>query len=87
MPIYEYRGISENPCRLCQSVFETRQRMGDNALDTCPNCSQPVQRVFSRSFIATIAPLSTEETFHTHTEDEADRRSLSGGFAPDEIWG
>jgi hypothetical protein len=27
-----------------------------------------------------------EESFQTHTEEDADRLGLSGGFSSDEIW-
>jgi putative FmdB family regulatory protein len=39
MPIYEYR---------CENghLFEVMQRMSDDALQACPECGAPVQRVF-----------------------------------------
>jgi putative FmdB family regulatory protein len=43
MPIYEYR------CQDCSQEFERMQRFSDPAVDTCPKCSGPVQRLISRS--------------------------------------
>jgi putative FmdB family regulatory protein len=43
MPIYEYR------CQDCSQEFERMQRFSDPPVDTCPQCSGPVQRLISRS--------------------------------------
>ncbi|MBM3133317.1 MAG: zinc ribbon domain-containing protein [Chloroflexi bacterium] len=86
MPIYEYRAAGSAHCRLCGTRFEVRQKIDDAPLGACPKCGAEVRRLISRSFIALTEPLSPEETFQTHTEEEADRLGLEGGFARDEIW-
>ncbi|MCO7224820.1 zinc ribbon domain-containing protein [Pleionea sp. CnH1-48] len=35
MPIYEYR------CKACDHQFEKIQKMSDDALSDCPECTQP----------------------------------------------
>lgn len=46
MPIYEYIAVS-NGCALCVARFERLQKMTDSALNMCPQCGAPVQRVIS----------------------------------------
>jgi putative FmdB family regulatory protein len=41
MPAYEYL------CDACDHHFEQRQKMSDDALDTCPTCGGPVHRLIS----------------------------------------
>jgi putative FmdB family regulatory protein len=43
MPIYEYE------CRGCSTVFEIFQRMAEEPLLTCPDCSGPVKKLVSMS--------------------------------------
>lgn len=86
MPLYEYRAIGAAHCDLCRSRFEVRQRMEDAPLIACPRCGAAIQRLFSHNLIVFSEPLPPEETFATHTEEEADQLGLEGGFAEDEIW-
>ena len=39
MPTYEYH------CRVCNNRFETRQKMTDDPLTTCPECGGTIRRV------------------------------------------
>jgi putative FmdB family regulatory protein len=39
MPTYEYL------CRVCNNRFETRQKMTDDPLTTCPECGGTIRRV------------------------------------------
>lgn len=41
MPAYEYK------CDGCETHFETRQKMSEKALETCPQCGGHVQRLIS----------------------------------------
>jgi len=41
MPAYEYR------CSECEIQFERRQKMSDEALETCPACGGHVKRLIS----------------------------------------
>ena len=41
MPAYEYQ------CNTCDVHFEQRQKMSENALETCPDCGGPVRRLIS----------------------------------------
>jgi putative FmdB family regulatory protein len=41
MPAYEYQ------CDACEVRFEIRQKMSDQALDTCPKCGAQVRRLIS----------------------------------------
>ena len=86
MPIYEYKAKGTTHCDLCQNRFEARQNMNDEPLTQCPKCGAEVRKLFSRSFLSVMEPLSLKETFATHTEETADSLGLSGGFAADQIW-
>jgi putative FmdB family regulatory protein len=41
MPAYEYQ------CNTCDVHFERRQKMSEDALQTCPDCGGPVRRLIS----------------------------------------
>ena len=43
MPIYEYE------CTSCRTVLEVFQRMTEDPLTTCPDCSGPVKKLMSMS--------------------------------------
>jgi putative FmdB family regulatory protein len=43
MPIYEYE------CTSCCNVFEVFQRMTEDSLTSCPDCSGPVKKLVSMS--------------------------------------
>jgi len=43
MPIYEYE------CTSCRNVLEVFQRMTEDPLTTCPDCSGPVKKLMSMS--------------------------------------
>jgi putative FmdB family regulatory protein len=43
MPIYEYE------CSSCCNVFEVFQRMTEDPLTSCPDCSGPVKKLVSMS--------------------------------------
>ena len=43
MPIYEYE------CTSCCNVFEVIQRMTEDPLNSCPDCSGPVKKLVSKS--------------------------------------
>ena len=43
MPIYEYE------CTSCRTVLEVFQRMTEDPLTTCPECSGPVKKLMSMS--------------------------------------
>jgi len=43
MPIYEYE------CTSCRTVLEVFQRMTEDSLTTCPECSGPVKKLMSMS--------------------------------------
>ena len=86
MPIYEYKATGSYHCEHCKDRFEVRQGINDQPLKKCPKCGAKVMRLFSRPFLCLKEPLIEEETFATHTEEEADELGLEGGFAEDEIW-
>lgn len=43
MPVYEYE------CKECEMVFELQQRIADEPLKKCPNCSSKVKKLMSMS--------------------------------------
>jgi len=43
MPIYEYE------CTSCRTVIEVFQRMTEDPLTTCPDCSGPIKKLVSMS--------------------------------------
>jgi len=48
MPIYEYEAQAPGKsCADCAKPFEVRRRMSDPPLAACPQCGNPVVRVFS----------------------------------------
>ncbi len=51
MPIYEYEHI-DKPC-LLGKVFELKQSIHDEALNSCPNCAASVRKLISRTNIST----------------------------------
>ncbi|OIP26824.1 MAG: hypothetical protein CO103_08780 [Chloroflexi bacterium CG_4_9_14_3_um_filter_45_9] len=86
MPIYEYKAIGNAHCQLCKDRFEVRQGINDELLKRCPQCGAEVRKLFSRPFLCLKESLNLEETFDTHTEEEADELGLEEGFAEDQIW-
>jgi putative FmdB family regulatory protein len=86
MPIYEYRAVGDNHCEFCRDKFEVRQGINDEPLRRCPECGAEVRRLFPRSFVSLKGPLTSEEAFATHTEEEADEPGLDEGFGEDEVW-
>lgn len=85
MPIYEYRAV-KGGCAYCRRRFEVRQGMDKPPLAVCPRCGVPVRKLVSRPFICVVEPLNESEKLVKHTEAEADRMGLSGGFAEDRIY-
>jgi putative FmdB family regulatory protein len=47
MPIYEYRHTQDKG-ETCEENFEVFQKMSDDALEKCPVCGQPVEKLISR---------------------------------------
>ena len=86
MPIYEYKAVGHTHCELCKDKFEVRQGINEELLKRCPKCGSEVKRLISRPFISLKEPLSEDETFDTHTAEEADELGLEEGFAEDQIW-
>ncbi len=43
MPVYEYE------CKACEKVFEIQQKMADDPLKDCPDCSGPITKLMSMS--------------------------------------
>ena len=86
MPIYEYKVVGNTHCELCKNKFEVRQGINDEPLRACPKCGAEVRKLFSRPFLCLKESLSQEETFATHTEEEADELGVEGSLAEDEVW-
>jgi putative FmdB family regulatory protein len=64
MPIYEYEASSpRTACRKCRSPFEVLQGPGEQALNQCPVCGNPVRKIISwcRSAVVEVS----EETTRT----------------------
>jgi putative FmdB family regulatory protein len=60
MPLYEYQVKSDaEGCDHCRDGFEVIQRMTEDALEKCPECGAPVQRLLFAGGIA--APKSNAE--------------------------
>lgn len=43
MPVYEYE------CKACEKVIEVQQKMADDPLTNCPECSGPISKLMSMS--------------------------------------
>ncbi|TET31999.1 MAG: zinc ribbon domain-containing protein [Planctomycetota bacterium] len=53
MPTYGYRACGEKHCDVCEHGFELFQNISDEALDKCPMCGAPVEKVFFPPHIST----------------------------------
>jgi len=86
MPIYEYRAISDG-CDHCQDGFELLQRMGEEALSTCPECGRAIAKLISTFGVAEgkgdpMSQKSLEKngfTQYTKTSDGRYERSAGTG--------
>jgi len=85
MPIYEYKAVGKG-CEYCRSKFEVKQGINEEPLKNCPKCGAAVRKLISRPFIRMVEPLPQKETLVKHTEEEADKLGLEGGFAEDKIY-
>ena len=63
MPIYEYIAVNtEEGCRVCSRGFELRRPVTRPALENCPLCRRPVEKVISRINTPKISkPLSVSD--------------------------
>lgn len=66
MPIYVYKPMSQKPCEFCESGFEVIQRIGDPALDCCPECSEPVQKILTAANLAKSGPSLDKDNIEKH---------------------
>jgi putative FmdB family regulatory protein len=54
MPTYEYLTTDpDHACQHCRAPFEVHQSMRDPALEKCPDCGGPIERLISRCAINT----------------------------------
>ncbi|KKL73477.1 hypothetical protein LCGC14_2074490 [marine sediment metagenome] len=50
MPFYEYVAVDiEKSCKQCYNVFEIRQLISDEQVETCPKCKMPIRKLVSKS--------------------------------------
>ena len=56
MPIYEYRASTERQCSRCGPGFEKLRKSSDPALEHCPDCGAPVQRLVSAPSVVPSGP-------------------------------
>lgn len=52
MPIYVYKAKAGG-CKLCSDNFEHKQSISEPALEKCPDCGAPVERVICAPFLST----------------------------------
>lgn len=52
MPIYAYRASGEQACDYCRGGFEKIQRLGDDPIQSCPECSVRVVKVIAAANLA-----------------------------------
>ena len=60
--------------------------MSEPPLGKCPKCGAAVRRLFSRTNISVIEPLSENEKLVKRSPEEADELGLMDGFAEDKIY-
>lgn len=54
MPFYEYQVKPENEgCDHCRDGFEIYQKMKEDALESCPQCGAPIQRLVFATSVST----------------------------------
>lgn len=72
MPIYVYQRVddtSRGNCEVCCGRLEVIQKMNDEPLTTCPECSEPVERVPSAFSVGKPGPskrLLTDSNLEKH---------------------
>ena len=52
VPTYVYQA-KKRGCKLCRNRFELKQSMSESALEECPDCGGPVERVICVPFVST----------------------------------
>ena len=60
MPIYVYARRADAKsagCDMCSGQFEIQQRMSDEALLRCPQCSSEVERVITAPHLNGVGPI------------------------------
>lgn len=66
MPFYVYRPITSTQCEHCEEGFEHLQKLDDDLLLYCPECSAPVERVISAANLASPSPSLKEDNIEKH---------------------
>ncbi len=66
MPIYVYRPITPDQCDHCEGGFEHLQKLDDEILANCPECSAAVERVITAANLASPSPSLKEDNIEKH---------------------
>ena len=66
MPIYVYRPTTPDQCDHCEGGFEHLQKLDDEILSFCPECSAAVERVITAANLASPSPSLKEDNIEKH---------------------
>ena len=66
MPIYVYKPTTETNCDYCENGFHYLQKIADEPMSQCPECSLPVKRIITAPNIAGSSPSLSEENISKH---------------------
>ena len=66
MPFYVYSPNTTAQCDYCEGGFEHLQKLDDDLLTRCPECSAPVERVVTAANLASPSPSLKEDNIEKH---------------------
>jgi putative FmdB family regulatory protein len=66
VPIYEYHPVSKTECDHCENGFDHLQKIDEEPLGICPECSAPIKKVITAVNLASPAPSLKEENISRH---------------------
>ena len=90
MPIYEYKPRLAQHCEYCNAGFELLQKINDPAVQSCPECEAPVERIISAPSLSRTDSLLSADNLNKHgfTQYKKSRKGMyrkSAGKGPDVI--
>ena len=66
MPIYVYKPTGASQCDHCEGGFEQLQKLDDESLDYCPECSAAVGRIITAANLASPVPSLKKDNIEKH---------------------
>jgi len=66
MPIYVYKPATSRQCDYCEGGFERLQKLDDEPLLKCPECSARVEQVITAANLTSPSPSLSENNIGKH---------------------